>query len=95
MLNVGSVGNPLDETTAAYVILEGVVGGTAADPFGIQFVRVPYDIEAEIAVATSLGMPELEEYAIELRTSVFRARRWLRPAHRAPACRRARRDTTA
>jgi len=73
LLNVGSAGNPLDEPTAAYVVLEGVPGGTAADVFGLQVVRVPYDVEAEIAVARAAGMPELAQYAIELRTAVFRA----------------------
>lgn len=72
LFNVGSVGNPLDETTASYVILEGVPGGEPSDVFGLQIVRVPYDVEAEIAVAQSMGMPELEEYALELRTGVYR-----------------------
>lgn len=72
LFNTGSVGNPLDEPTASYVVLEGVPGGTAQDPFGIQVVRVPYDVEAEIEVARSLGMPALEPYAIELRTAVYR-----------------------
>ncbi|GIG22054.1 phosphoesterase [Cellulomonas chitinilytica] len=72
LLNVGSVGNPLDEPTAAYVILEGTPGGTTSDVFGYQVVRVPYDIEAEIAVATAAGMPELAAYAVELRTAVYR-----------------------
>jgi len=72
LLNVGSVGNPLDEPTASYVILEGVPGGTRDDVFGYQMVRVPYDIEAEISVARDAGMPELEAYAVELRTAVYR-----------------------
>ncbi|WP_205857212.1 metallophosphoesterase family protein [Phytoactinopolyspora endophytica] len=74
LFNVGSVGNALDEPTACYVILEGVLDGASADPFGLQFVRVPYDIEAEIAVAAELGMPELDAYAIELRTAIYRGR---------------------
>lgn len=74
LFNAGSVGNPLDETTASYVVLEGVPGGTRADTFGMAFVRVPYDIEAEIVVATELGMPALTEYASELRTAVYRGR---------------------
>lgn len=74
LVNVGSVGNPLDEPQACYVILEGEPGGSAADPFAVQFVRVPYDVEEEIAVATTLGMPQLEAYAIELRTAVYRGR---------------------
>lgn len=74
LFNVGSVGNPLDEPTACYAILEGVPGGVSSDPFGVQFVRVAYDVEAEIAVAASLGMPELDAYAIELRTAIYRGR---------------------
>ena len=46
LVNVGSVGNPLDETTASYVILDD-----DRDTFSVQIVRVPYDMEAEIAVA--------------------------------------------
>ena len=67
LVNVGSVGNPLDETTASYVILEEV-----GDVFGVQIVRVPYDIEAELAVAEALDMPALEAWSIELRTAIFR-----------------------
>lgn len=74
LVNVGSVGNPLDEPRASYVILEGDPGGDRGAAFGIQFVRVPYDIEAEIAVAAAVGMPALEAYAIELRTAVYRGR---------------------
>lgn len=72
LFNVGSVGNALDEPTAAYVVLEGEPGGDASAPFSLQVVRVPYDVEAEIAVARDLGMPELEAYAIELRTAIYR-----------------------
>jgi putative phosphoesterase len=69
LVNVGSVGNPLDETTASYVILEG-----AGETFSVQIVRVPYDVEAEIAVAEALGMPDLEAWTIELRTAIYRGR---------------------
>lgn len=72
LFNVGSVGNPLDEPTPSYAILEGVVDDPEQGPFGLQLVRVPYDIEAEIAAATRLGMPQLEPYVIELRTAVYR-----------------------
>jgi protein phosphatase len=72
LLNAGSVGNPLDEPTAAYIILEGVAGGTVADHFRYEIVRVPYDIEAEIAVAEASGMLEVEAYATELRTAIYR-----------------------
>lgn len=72
LANAGSVGNPLDEPTASYLVLEGVVGGTREDPFALGVVRVPYDVEAEIAVAVAVGMPTVEAYAIELRTAVYR-----------------------
>lgn len=72
LLNAGSVGNPLDETTASYLILKGVPDGNRGDHFGYELVRVPYDIEAEIAVARASGMLEAEEYAIELQTGVYR-----------------------
>ncbi|KNX37732.1 metallophosphoesterase family protein [Luteipulveratus halotolerans] len=90
LFNTGSVGNSLDETTPHYVVLEGVLGGTQPAPFGISFVRVPYDVEAELAVSAALGAPEHDLYVSELRDGVYRgdvrsgqARRYHRaPAHR-------------
>lgn len=72
VFNAGSVGNPLDEPVPVYVVLEGVLDDPEPGPFGIQFVRVPYDAEAEIAVARDMGMPELEYYAVELREGLYR-----------------------
>lgn len=72
LFNAGSVGNALDEPTACYVILDGALGSPEAAPFSIQIVRVPYDVEAEIAVARELGMPEVEFYAVELREALYR-----------------------
>ena len=72
LFNVGSVGNPLDEPVPSYAILEGMVGEPDQAPFGLHFIRVPYDIEAEIDAAARLSMPQLEPYAIELRTAVYR-----------------------
>jgi predicted phosphodiesterase len=72
LFNVGSVGNPLDVPEPSYVILEGVLDAEQPAPFGIQFVRVPYDIEAEIAVAEAVQMPTRDVWAVELRTSVYR-----------------------
>lgn len=72
LFNIGSVGNPLDTPMSSYVVLEG--GSSSDDPFAVQFVRVPYDIEAEIAVAQSLDMPTTDVWSIELRTAVFRGR---------------------
>lgn len=72
LVNVGSVGNQLDDPVPSYVILEGDPDGDRTSPFGIQFVRVPYDVEAEIAAARAAGMPETRAYEIELRTGVYR-----------------------
>ena len=75
LFNAGSVGNPLDITQASYAILEGAYGSSAAGPFGIQLVRVPYDIERAIGEAAALDMPELGAYADELRTARYRGRK--------------------
>ena len=73
LVNVGSVGNQLDDPTPSYVILEGEADGGAQAPFGIQFVRVAYDVEAEIEATLALGMPETEAYVLELRSCRARA----------------------
>lgn len=66
LFNTGSVGNSLGDPTPIYVILEGVIDSAEPAPFSIQFVRVPYDARAELAVARELGMPELDGYESEL-----------------------------
>ncbi|BBH70285.1 phosphoesterase [Actinoplanes sp. OR16] len=72
LFNTGSVGNAMDDPTPVYVIVEGVLDALEPAPFGVQFVRVPYDAEAEIAVAEAMGMPELDGYVAELRHGVYR-----------------------
>jgi diadenosine tetraphosphatase ApaH/serine/threonine PP2A family protein phosphatase len=72
LFNTGSVGNSMGDPTPVYVILEGVPDSTEEAPFSIQFVRVPYDVEAELAVARDLGMPELEGYTLEIRDGIYR-----------------------
>lgn len=74
LLNVGSVGNPLDEPVPSYAILEGDPRATGPAPFGVALVRVPYDVEAEIAHAEQRKMPETEAWAVELRTGINRGR---------------------
>ena len=59
LCNVGSVG--LDVVDATYVILDGSFGANA-----IQFVRVPYDREAELAAANALGMVGYDAYQEEI-----------------------------
>lgn len=66
ILNCGSVGNPLDEPTACYIVLSDDDG-----PLRWEFVRVAYDIEAELAVAVALRMPALEAWQVELRTAKY------------------------
>ncbi|HEV2067639.1 MAG TPA: hypothetical protein VGR08_12460, partial [Thermomicrobiales bacterium] len=72
LFNVGSVGNPLDQTLACYAILEGSDDDTPARPLAITLVRVPYDIERAIQEAADEDMPEFEPYASELRTARYR-----------------------
>jgi protein phosphatase len=72
LFNVGSVGNPLDITQAAYAIVEGTYGNATAASFSVQIVRVPYDIDEAIRQAEAVQMPELDAYADELRTARYR-----------------------
>ncbi|GGA27616.1 metallophosphoesterase family protein [Paenibacillus physcomitrellae] len=74
LFNAGSVGNSLDMIQASYVIMEGVYGAHDAAAFGLQFVRVPYDVEEAIREAEERDMPQLEPYAIELRTGQYRGK---------------------
>jgi predicted phosphodiesterase len=72
LFNVGSVGNALDETTASYGLLEGTLHSNDPSAFSISFRRVPYDVEAAIAIAREVDMPGAQAYAIELRTGIYR-----------------------
>lgn len=69
LINIGSVGNPLDITQASYVILEG--GNNDGASFNVQFIRVPYDIEKAVAAAKETDVPDLDGYVSELRTAVY------------------------
>jgi predicted phosphodiesterase len=72
LFNTGSVGNCMGDPTPVYVIMEGVFGSAVEATFSLQFVRVPYDVEGELAVARELGMPELDAYESELRHGIYR-----------------------
>lgn len=72
LFNTGSVGNSMCDPTPVYVILEGVYGSAEEGPFSIQFVRVPYDVETELAVARDMGMPSYPGWESELRHGVYR-----------------------
>ena len=69
VLNAGSVGNPLDEPLPSYLLLDDASGALQW-----QEIRVPYDVEAELAIARSLQMPAYTEWEQELRTGVYARR---------------------
>lgn len=75
LLNAGSVGNPLDMPLASYAILSGELDSQTPGLFGIDFVRVPYDIEATLDIARQLESPDYDVYARELREAVYRGRK--------------------
>ncbi|WP_370246963.1 metallophosphoesterase [Nocardioides sp.] len=72
LINIGAVGNAMGDPTACYVILEGELDRPDPAPFATTFVRVPYDVEAELAVARAAGVPELAGYEAELRLGLYR-----------------------
>jgi predicted phosphodiesterase len=74
LFNVGSVGNPLDMPLATYAILSGTLDSRTSAPFAIDFVRLPYDIEAAVDAARQVNMPQMDAYIVELRTAVYRGR---------------------
>lgn len=85
LVNVGSVGNVVedlnhDETIkdmsetlqAYYTILEGEYNSKQRSSLSIQFIRVPYDINAEIEIARKNNSPSLDNYILELTTGMYR-----------------------
>jgi protein phosphatase len=74
LFNVGSVGNPLDINQSSYGIIEGKYDSKETSAFSITFVRVPYDIEKAVQLATESKMPDLQAYINELRTARYRGK---------------------
>ncbi len=75
LFNTGSVGLPYDGVPqASYVILQGRFGSLDTDPFSIQFVRVPYDVELAVRLAEQSGMPERDTYITEIRTGFMHSK---------------------
>lgn len=74
LFNAGAVGNHLDAPSAPYVILEGVTDSVVPASFSVNFVRVPYDIQAEISHAREVGLPDIDAYALELLEGIYRSR---------------------
>jgi protein phosphatase len=74
LFNVGSVGNPMDYIPmAGYAILNGLLGSATPHSVSIEFVRLPYSINASIERAWAVDMPALAEYEFELRTANHRS----------------------
>ncbi len=74
LFNAGSVGNPLDMPLATYAILSGTLESRTPAPFSVEFVRLPYDIQAAIAEARQMNVPQVDAYIVELETAVYRGR---------------------
>jgi predicted phosphodiesterase len=72
LFNTGSVGNCMGDPTPLYCILEGVMDSAEHAPLSIAFVRVPYDVEAELAHAREVAAPEYDGYESELRDGIYR-----------------------
>lgn len=72
LFNTGSVGNCMGDPTPLYCILEGEVDSREPAPFSIAFVRVPYDVEAELAHAREVAVPQYAGYESELRQGLYR-----------------------
>lgn len=70
LVNTGSAGNDLaGDPTAAYLLLEPT--STGVEPL---LLRVPYDVESEIALARATAMPFADHWVTELRTGAYQRR---------------------
>jgi protein phosphatase len=74
LFNAGSVGNPLDEPLAAYVILESTGAAGSREGFSLNVVRLPYDIERAVRIGAGSDFPDDEQrpWERELRTARYR-----------------------
>lgn len=71
LLNVGSVGHPLDgQTEATYAIIEGHVG-SAFGTLGYTIVRTPYDVERAVQQSEEAGLTGWEVFAADILTGNF------------------------
>jgi putative phosphoesterase len=66
LVNVGSVGVPLQVSQASYGILEGKLDEKNEAPLSFTLVRVPYDVEKAIKDAEEAKVPNFEKYSHEL-----------------------------
>ncbi|MFD0678099.1 MULTISPECIES: metallophosphoesterase family protein [unclassified Paenibacillus] len=71
LFNTGSVGASYEGIPqACYSIIEGKPDASINEPFSIQTVRVPYDVEKAIAIAEQLQMPGIDRFRYEMRTGL-------------------------
>ena len=56
-------------TLASYVILEGIYNSKDLASFSVNLVRVPYDLEKEIAYLNASDMPGKERIINSLKTA--------------------------
>ncbi|QAA32539.1 metallophosphoesterase family protein [Clostridium manihotivorum] len=66
LINVGSVGVPLQVSQASYAILEGKLDERTEAPISFTLVRVPYDVEKAVRDAKEAKVPNFEKYSHEL-----------------------------
>ncbi|MBR6034340.1 MAG: metallophosphoesterase family protein [Clostridia bacterium] len=82
IFNPGSVGMPVEmmndnkvsetsrfSTVSSYIILDGELDKEKLGPISVQLVRIPYDIEKEIARAKKSDNPEKEDIIRKLQTA--------------------------
>ena len=80
LLNVGSVGHPLDgQTQATYAIIEGQVG-SAAGSLRHTIVRVTYDVEQAVQDSKEAGLAGWEVFAADIRAGQWTSQGTLRPS---------------
>ncbi|AYE35763.1 metallophosphoesterase family protein [Clostridium septicum] len=72
LINVGSVGNPLEISEAAYAIIEGEYNSKKKDVISTSIIRIPYDVNKSIEDAEKSDMPDKEEYIYELKYAIYR-----------------------
>lgn len=82
IFNPGSVGAPIEmlnddvndknnkfSTVSSYAILEGNLNSKVFAPISITLVRLPYDIEKEVALLQASGLPSKDRLVKELRSA--------------------------
>ncbi len=82
IFNPGSVGAPIEmlnddfndksnkfSTVSSYIILEGFLNSKELSSFSVNLVRLPYDIEEEVALIQNSNFPSKERLIKEIRSA--------------------------